>query len=70
MGRPTSEMKLIQMGVERLKRLGFSEVTEHNIVIDVVYKNYFEQMLLEIVINENKWKDGAVSLLVRLKEKK
>ncbi len=67
MVRHTSEMKLIQMGVEKLKRLGFSGVTDRNIVMDIVYKNYFEQMLLEIVVNDSKWKDCAVSLLDKLK---
>jgi hypothetical protein len=51
--------KLIKQAVKKLKRFGFTNVTEENITIDDVYKLYFRKILL-LNLGENKETDKVI----------
>ena len=60
--------KLIKQAVKKLKRFGFTNVTEENITTDDVYKLYFRKMLL-LNLGQNKETDKVIhELLGKIKE--
>ncbi len=55
--------KLIKQAVKKLKRFGFTNVTDENITTDDVYKLYFKKMML-LRIGENKETDKVINELI------
>lgn len=59
--------KLIKHGVKKLKVFGFSNVTEENIMIDEVYRLYFERILRSNLGNHATLDEKITELLKELK---
>lgn len=60
--------KLIQLAIERLKRLGFTNVDTHTLFKDEVYRSYFVKMLKEISNRKKNWKGTIDSILKEIGE--
>lgn len=58
-------LELIQLGIERLKRLGFDHVTEENIQNDKIYTPYFHQLLTDMM-GESIEKDRVIKKILKL----
>ena len=45
--------KIISLGIKHLKDFGYPTVNEDNIITDIVYSSFFENMLEETIDDEN-----------------
>lgn len=60
--------KLIQLAIERLKRLGFTNVDSQTLLKDEVYRSFFIKMLTDISTRKGNWKGTIDSILKEIGE--
>ncbi len=60
--------KLIQLAIERLKRLGFTNVDSQTLLKDEVYRSFFIKMLTDISARKGNWKGTIDSILKEIGE--
>lgn len=64
----TIKNKLLKQAVKKLKRFGFTNVTEENITTDDVYTLYFKKILLLNLGQSNETDKVIHELLEKIKE--
>jgi hypothetical protein len=62
------ENKLNNLAIERLKRLGFTNVDIHTLVEDEVYRSYYVKMLKDISSRERNWQGTIETILKKIDE--
>ena len=62
------ENKLNNLAIERLKRLGFTNVDIHTLVEDEVYRSYYVKMLKDISSRERNWQATIETMLKKIDE--
>lgn len=55
--------KLIHLAIERLERLGFTNVDTSTLFKDEVYRSYFVKMLKDISNRKRNWKETIDAIL-------
>lgn len=60
--------KLTHLAMERLKRLGFTNVDTHTLLKDEVYRSYFVKMLQDISNRKRNWKETIETILKEMGE--
>ncbi len=62
------ENKLNNLAIEKLKRLGFTNVDIHTLVEDEVYRSYYVKMLKDISSRERNWQGTIETILKKIDE--
>ena len=70
MSKSLNENKLTKLAIERLKRLGFSNVDANTLLEDEVYRSYYVKMLQEISNQKRNWENTITKILERIGESK
>lgn len=58
--------ELITIGVNKLKKFGYTNVNEQNILSDEVYKLFFERILIGLLERNKKEADTITQLLDKI----
>lgn len=60
------ENKLINLAIEKLKRLGFTNVDIHTLLEDEVYRSYYVKMLKDISSRKRNWHRTIETILKKI----
>jgi len=60
------ENKLINLAIEKLKRLGFTNVNAHTLLEDEVYRSYYVKMLKDISSRKRNWHRTIETILKKI----
>ncbi|WP_034921725.1 hypothetical protein [Gillisia sp. CAL575] len=62
------ERTLNNLAIEKLKRLGFTNVDVHTLLEDEVYRSYYVKMLKNILSRKNCWETTIKSILKKARK--
>tara|TARA_R100000935_G_C2831485_1_gene165357 strand:+ start:2027 stop:2248 length:222 start_codon:yes stop_codon:yes gene_type:complete len=62
------ENKLNHLAIEKLKRLGFTNVDMHSLLEDEVYRSYYVKMLTDISRVNRNWQRTIKIILIKIGE--
>lgn len=62
------ENKLNNLAIEKLKRLGFTNVDTHTLLEDEVYRSYYVKMLKDISNKKRNWQRAIETILKKIGE--
>jgi hypothetical protein len=62
------ENKLNNLAIEKLKRLGFTNVDIHTLLEDEVYRSYYAKMLREISSSKRNWQTTIARILKKIEK--
>ncbi len=62
------ERTLNNLAIEKLKRLGFTNVDMHTLLEDEVYRSYYVKMLKNILSRKSSWETTITSILIKARK--